>query len=331
MFRRRRAGVLLGLLLLVLSIFLVPQIIGSAIAAGVRGDVERLAQTADAVLAVSPPASAEAASALSDAVASATADGLTDAETSAELASLTAAVASYRAAVLDGGTAVLGEWSDAERSTEDALFGTLEALREAEPDGLLDAFTAVATASTTVQASAQAYRDEIAAAATTAQPTGGDVDAQLAYLLAHADPETYNTEAWGDYNSAGGDCVNFTSQGLLARGWVMDDTWYSGGPWEASQTWRATSFMESYLVAQGFRASTIDDLDRVRVGDVGIFDWGDTGEGVDHTMTVSRVEYTPDGPVISFASHNNDGQYRPMPETLSDPTSGSTMRLYSIP
>lgn len=331
MFRLRRAGVLLALLLLVLTIVFVPQIVGAAIAAGVRGDVERLAATADAALAASPPASADAASALADAVASATAEGLTDAETSEALAALTAAVDTYRTAVVDGGMAVLGSWSDAERGVEDALYARLEALQDSEQESLVDAFTAVATASADVQASAQAYRDEIAAAATTSQPTGGDVSAQLSYLLAHADPENYNSEVWGDYNSAGGDCVNFTSQGLLARGWVMDDTWYSGGPWEASQTWRATSFMESYLLAQGFRSSTIDDLDRVRVGDVGIFDWGDTGEGVDHTMTVSRVEYTPDGPVISFASHNNDGQYRPMPATLTEPGSGSTMRLYSIP
>lgn len=331
MFRRRRAGVLLALLLVVLGIVLVPQIIGAAVAAGVRGDLERLAATADAALEVGPPASGDAASALASAVDAATVDGLTDAETSATLASLTAAVADYRDAVVDGGMDVLGSWSDAERSTEDALFAELSALRASEDADLLAALTAVAEASTAVQASAQAYRDEIAASATTAQPTGGDVDAQLAYLLAHADPETYNTEVWGDYNSAGGDCVNFTSQGLLARGWAMDDTWYSGGPWAASQTWRATSFMETYLVAQGFRASTIDDLDRVRVGDVGIFDWGDTGEGVDHAMTVSRVEYTADGPVISFASHNNDGQYRPMPATLTEPGSGSTMRIYSIP
>ncbi len=332
MFRRRRAAALLLVLIVVLSILLVPRIVTASVAAGVRADLDALVDVSEGALAASsslvPAVAAEALTEARDAVLAG--DGSDDAN-AAGVATLSGALATYRTAATDAVRSVLGEWSDAERSTEDALFAEIATIEDAERDQLVAALTAASAAAETVRASARSYRQDLATTSTSAQPTGGDVDAQLSYLLAHAETGTYNSQEWGDYNEAGGDCVNFTSQGLLQRGWVMDDSWYSGGPWKASQAWRDTGFIDQYLTAQGFAAHTIDDLDRVRVGDVGVFDWGDTGPGLDHTMTVSRVEYSVDGPVISFASHNTDGSYRPMPATLSDPGSGSKMRIYSIP
>ena len=247
-------------------------------------------------------------------------------------ATIDAAYASFTAGIRAGAGALYNQWSDAEKSTEDAFFQSLDAALAASPDQLGAALQTAATASDAMIASAQEYRAQIIAAASgkTSQPTGGNVDAQLSYLLQWW--ETYNLDAWGDYNPYGGDCVNFTSQGLIERGWVMDDTWNSpGAKGFASKAWISTTAMEAYLKKQGFVSNDNDHLDRVRVGDVGIFDWGERGGGVDHTMTVSKVDYTADGPVVYFVSHNADGDYRELQYTLFEQHSNSLVRIYSIP
>ena len=332
MFRRRRAGVLLVIVLIVLVAVVVPRIASASAAAEVRHTLGGLVAVADDAAAVpSSVAPAEASAALASARDAAGSAQPTDEQAAASADEMSTAVAAFRKAAVAGAEDVLANWSDAEKGVEDALYAEINALRKAPPEKLAAALAATSTAADAVRADAQAYRDGIIAAAksSSAQPTGGSAAAQVDYLLAHA--TDYNTAEWGDYNPAGGDCVNFASQGLLARGWVMDAAWHSDGPWTASKAWRSTPDIDAYLAAQGFSYATIETLDRVRVGDVGIFNWGDTGPGLDHTMTVSRVEYSPGGPVISFASHNTDGQYRPMPKTLTDKESGSTVRIYSIP
>jgi hypothetical protein len=333
MFRRRRAGVLLVFVLVVITAsVVVPRIAASAAAADARGTLADLGDIAGSALAdASHVVSSEASDSLASAREAALAAHPTDDEAAAAVDAMAAALTAFQNEAVSGAEEVLGSWSDAEKTVEDDLYAQIKALRKATPEKLAAVLAATSTTADAVRASAQEYRDGIIAAAevSSAQPSGGSVDAQVRYLLAHA--TDYNTAEWGDYNPAGGDCVNFASQGLLARGWVMDGTWHSGGPWEASKAWRATPDIDAYLAAQGFASSTIDDLDRVRVGDIGVFNWGDTGPGLDHTMTVSKVEYSPDGPVISFASHNTDGRYRPMPATLTAEGSGSTVRIYSIP
>ncbi|MGB4778384.1 amidase domain-containing protein, partial [Microbacterium sp.] len=184
-----------------------------------------------------------------------------------------------------------------------------------------------------VKADAEACRTGLiaASAGTNTQPAGGDVAAQLAYLHQHV--FAYNSAEWGDYNPYGGDCTNFASQGLIARGWHTDRTWYSKGRmWTASKPWIATAPMAAYFDRLGFDYSTEADLDRVRVGDVGVFSWGETQKGLDHTMTVSKVEYAPDGPpVVYFISHNDDGEYRELTHALYVEHHDSTARIYHIP
>ena len=236
------------------------------------------------------------------------------------------------AAAADAALAVLGDYSDASRATEDALYAATETLRAATTADEADAAQAqVDAASAAVMADAEAFRAEISAAATGDQPTGGDVAAQLAYL--HQYVTDYNSDQWGDYNAYGGDCTNFASQGLIARGWHIDGTWYSqGAMWTASKPWIATAPMAAYFDSLGFSYSTETDLDRVRVGDIGIFNWGETGSGVDHTMTVSKVEYNPDGPpTVYFVSHNYDGDFRELTNALYVEHSDSTVRIYHIP
>ncbi|UYK40972.1 amidase domain-containing protein [Microbacterium terricola] len=245
----------------------------------------------------------------------------------AQLDALTAARTAFVDSAVAGADDVLGDYSDAEKSTEDALYVARETLSTA-----VDVAAALQTATSAaadVRSSAGGYRAEIAAQVTGSQPTGGDVAAQLEYLLAYA--TDYNTADWGDDNPSGGDCVNFTSQGLLARGWQMDGTWSSTGPSGGSKAWVLTPAMDEYLQANGFVSHGVDDLDRVRVGDVGIFDWGENGAGRDHTMTVSKVDYTVEGPIISFASHNSDGPYRELISALYEEHSDSTVKIYSIP
>lgn len=250
----------------------------------------------------------------------------------AAAAQIGAAFTAFTSGIRDRAQALYNQHSDADKATEDAFFQQVDAALAAAPEQLGDALQAAEQAADAMVASAQAYRAEIIAAAqgVSSQPTGGDVNAQLSYLFTWW--EVYNEAEWGNYNPYGGDCVNFTSQGLIHRGWQMDDVWKSpGAKGFASKAWISTTAMEAYLKAQGFRYSTWEDLDRVRVGDVGIFDWGERGPGVDHTMTVSKVEYTADGPVVYFVSHNADGDYRELEYTLFEQHSDSKVRIYSIP
>lgn len=143
----------------------------------------------------------------------------------------------------------------------------------------------------------------------------------------------YNSAQWGDYNLYGGDCTNYASQGLIARGWQPDDTWYSDGEmWTASEAWIRTVQMSEYFDALGLSYSTEADLDRVRVGDIGLFSWGGLDTQMDHTMTVSKVEYVPGGPPkVSFTGHNEDGEYRDLTTVLHVEHTDSQVWISHIP
>lgn len=237
-------------------------------------------------------------------------------------------------AAADAAMAVLAEYSDAARTTEDALYSAIEALRAAaSSDAAVAAQAHVDQAADAVKADALAYRAELASrsAGSLTQPTGGDVAAQMSYL--HRYVTAYNSAEWGDYNRYGGDCTNFASQGLIARGWHTDGTWYSkGAMWTVSKPWIATAPMAAYFDGLGLSYSTEADLDRVRVGDIGLFNWGETGAGMDHTMTVSKVEYVPGGPpTVYFIGHNSDAEYRELNTALYVEHENSTVRIYHIP
>ncbi|WP_207403243.1 amidase domain-containing protein, partial [Rathayibacter sp. SD072] len=114
---------------------------------------------------------------------------------------------------------------------------------------------------------------------------------------------------WTEYNSAqygviaGNDCVNFTSQSLIARGWTMDSEWSfsSGGGY--SSAWASSTAFNSYLAAHPERATPLTNAqrDQVEVGDVVQFDWDGSGDW-DHTGIVTSV----DGDTILYASHTVD-------------------------
>jgi len=139
------------------------------------------------------------------------------------------------------------------------------------------------------------------------------VDAQMSYLLAHFDEP--NAQAFG--RLAGTDCVNFTSQGLLARGWTMNGEWWHsqamginqyGRPWISS-----TAFM-TYLAEHPELGYELED-DEVVVGDIAQFDYEDAGIR-NHTATVSRVTGEGDSREIFVVQHNEDAAYKPVESLL---------------
>ena len=159
-------------------------------------------------------------------------------------------------------------------------------------------------------------------------PGSDSVAKQLEYLLAYVN--TYNTAHWGDYNSAGGDCANFTSQGLYIRGIPMDSIWYSLGPGQASTTWVLAGAMDDWASRQGWDRLDLNQLDQLKLGDIAFFDWNNTGVA-DHVMTVSRIDSGPGGLTVFFVSHNDDGAYRELSEVITEQHPGANAWFYSVP
>ena len=152
------------------------------------------------------------------------------------------------------------------------------------------------------------------------------VAAQTAYVLAH----------WKDYNSAeygrlpGNDCVNFTSQSLIARGWTMDAEWsFNAGTSQYSAAWASSTAFAAYLAAHPNRATALGDDRRaqVKVGDVVQFDWNSSGDR-DHTGIVTRVEKTAGSARIYYASHTMDNDFKSVDESLAN--AGGTVSYWSI-
>ncbi len=155
------------------------------------------------------------------------------------------------------------------------------------------------------------------------------VDRQLAYALAHW--KNYNTaefETLGDT-----DCVNFTSQTLLARGWTQSDEWHYGssGVLSASATWRSSTAMRNWLQTRPDLATPLDDSqrDQVVVGDIAQFDWDNTGDR-DHTGVVTKVEKTDAGTKIYFAGHTLDSDYRDVDQAITVDHPGGTAYYWHL-
>jgi hypothetical protein len=152
------------------------------------------------------------------------------------------------------------------------------------------------------------------------------VTAQLDYALAH----------WNNYNSgvygviSGNDCVNFTSQSLLARGWAMDADWsFNTATGQSRPAWNSSTAFAAYLTAHPERGTALTDEQRnlVKVGDVVQFDWNSSGDR-DHTGIVSRVDKTADGVKIYYAGHTADTDYKSVDESLAN--AGGTVWYWSI-
>ncbi|WP_084485651.1 amidase domain-containing protein [Humibacter albus] len=160
------------------------------------------------------------------------------------------------------------------------------------------------------------------------------VGAQMQYALAHW--QNYNTAQYGDLNPVGGDCANFVSQTLIARGWTMNDEWYNhdaAADW--SSAWGYVPSFDEYLsdnaAALGLEKVSFDQADRSKValGDIAIFYWGDD-TSPDHTQVVDRIDVVDGAYKILMASHNDDYEYRDLDTTITTQHPGSTGHFWHL-
>lgn len=142
------------------------------------------------------------------------------------------------------------------------------------------------------------------------------VDRQLEYAFAHWN--SYNTAYYGDFNAWGGDCQNFVSQTLVARGWTVTDEWFN----DAQEDW-APAFVhvpsfDEWLAGHPEYGAVRMGLDRigdVKIGDVVLFDWEGDGS-LDHAQVVSSVDTVNGATEIAMVGHNLDSTYRTIEEAL---------------
>jgi hypothetical protein len=150
------------------------------------------------------------------------------------------------------------------------------------------------------------------------------ITAQIAYVLEYW--QHYNAKEYGIIT--GNDCVNFTSQSLIARGWTMDADWnVEAGRY--STAWASSTAFAAYLGGHPDRATLLTDEQRarVKVGDIVQFDWDNSGDR-DHTGIVTRVEHTDSGVQISYAGHTNNTDYRSVDDSVR--LSGGAAYFWSI-
>jgi putative amidase-like protein len=158
------------------------------------------------------------------------------------------------------------------------------------------------------------------------------VAAQLEYVRDHWDDDDSDQFGFLPEN----DCMNFTSQSLLARGWAPDDDWWydeSGDEWSHPTAWvSSTSFME-YLEEHPERATALtdDQRDQVKVGDVVQFDWDDSGDR-DHTGVVTSVTTERNGSItIEYAGHTDATWDRSVDWAITEQHPGGVAYYWSIP
>lgn len=156
------------------------------------------------------------------------------------------------------------------------------------------------------------------------------VDHQMQYALSYW--KDYNDAVWGNFNPRGGDCANFVSQTLVARGWSQTSTWYNNSG-SASSTWSFVPSLDNWLKSGGPDVTrlSIEERNKVKVGDVAVFSWSGTTYR-DHVMIVSDVIPQEDGTnKIELVGHNLDYDFRDLDETLTEEHPGGTAWFYSIP
>lgn len=167
----------------------------------------------------------------------------------------------------------------------------------------------------------------------TAADTG--VTAQLAYAVAEWDDTTNAT--YGNLDAVGGDCANFVSQTLIARGWKMDSHWYDHGPGNWSAAWGYVPSLDDYLKSNsstfGLQYLTASQRSQFAVGDIVVFSWEGTPNAdadKDHVEIISRIT-NQDGQIsVKLASHNNYGLYRDLDEQITTEHPGATFHVWHL-
>jgi hypothetical protein len=161
------------------------------------------------------------------------------------------------------------------------------------------------------------------------------VAAQLAY--AEAEWDDTDNPIYGNLDSVGGDCANFVSQTLIARGWKMDGTWYNYGNGNWSAAWGYVPSLDDYLRANasnfGLEYLTAGQRSQFAVGDIVIFSWEGTPNAdtdQDHVEMISQITNTDGQISVKLASHNNYGLYRDLDEQITIEHPGATFHVWHL-
>lgn len=159
------------------------------------------------------------------------------------------------------------------------------------------------------------------------------VDRQLEYAFRHWDD--YNTVAFGDFNAWGGDCMNFVSQTLLARGWAFTEDWYNLAQEDWSDAFVHVPSFDAWLAAHpeyGAVRHTVDEgRELAKPGDVVVFDWDGDGS-LDHAQVVSSIHGEGAETRIAMVGHNRDTTYRDLDGALFEQgTHRAQAWIWSIP
>ena len=153
------------------------------------------------------------------------------------------------------------------------------------------------------------------------------LDRQLNYLLKY----------WKHYNPAyqpldDNDCVDFTSQSLLVRGWKQQGDWtHAPQVLDSGLAWRSSTAMRDFLAGHPELATRLTDQQRskVRLGDIVQFDWDRSGDR-DHTGVVTRIVHTSSGIRIYFAGHTKDSAYRNVDTAITKDHPGGVAYYWSV-
>ncbi|GAA1825117.1 amidase domain-containing protein [Agromyces salentinus] len=209
---------------------------------------------------------------------------------------------------------------------------------------LLCGFVAIGWASSVPSSQGSTGRGEDtttveAGTADAAEDTGAQLDwaslnpavtAQMTYVQEHWD--STESEEYGFIEE--NDCMAFTSQSLLARGWIEDDEWWYavGDGYTSAPAWRSsTAFME-YLEEHPEKATPLTDAqrDQVKVGDVVQFDWDLSGDR-DHTGIVTAIVVGDDGAIdIEYAGHTDPTWDRSVDWSITEQHPGASATYWSI-
>jgi hypothetical protein len=123
------------------------------------------------------------------------------------------------------------------------------------------------------------------------------------------------------------------SQALLARGWTETPDWYN----HAQQDWadafvHVPSFVD-WLDAHpeyGTSKLSLDERDKVKLGDLVVFDWDRDGS-LDHIQMVSALVPTSAGIEVKMVGHNLDSDYRDLDHAITVDEPGAAAFFISIP
>jgi hypothetical protein len=153
------------------------------------------------------------------------------------------------------------------------------------------------------------------------------LDRQLSYLLKY----------WKHYNRAydpldDNDCVDFTSQSLLERGWRQQGAWtHAAAVLDSGLAWRSSTSMRDFLSTHPELATPLTDQERskVKLGDIVQFDWDRSGDR-DHTGVVTRIAHTSSGIKIYFAGHTKDSAYRNVDTAITKDHPGGAAYYWAV-